>query len=51
MNKAYLLAICLLLTPLTGCLDDFTKEELEITTVEVKRISGIIYISQIPNIH
>ena len=36
MNKAYLLAICLLLTPLTGCLDDFTKEELEITTDAVE---------------
>ena len=35
MNKAYLLAICLLLTPLTGCLDDFTKEEL-ITTDAVE---------------
>ena len=36
MNKAYLLVICLLLTPLTGCLDDFTKEELEITTDAVE---------------
>ena len=35
MNKAYLLVICLLLTPLTGCLDDFTKEEL-ITTDAVE---------------
>ena len=35
MNKAYLLVICLLLAPFTGCLDDFTKEELEITTEPV----------------
>ena len=36
MNKAYLLVICLLLAPFTGCLDDFTKEEIEITSEPVE---------------
>ena len=36
MNKAYLLVICLLLAPFTGCLDDFAKEEIEITSEPVE---------------
>ena len=34
MNKAYLLVICLLLAPFTGCIE-VTKEESEITTEPV----------------
>ena len=29
MNKAYLLAICLLLTPFTGCIEDPALEPAE----------------------
>ena len=32
MNKAYLLVICLLLAPFTGCLDEFTDEELDVAS-------------------
>ena len=35
MNKAYLLVICLLLAPFTGCIE-VTKEESEITTEPVE---------------
>ncbi|MEC8996872.1 MAG: hypothetical protein VYE80_00195 [Candidatus Thermoplasmatota archaeon] len=29
MNKAYLLVICLLLAPFTGCIEDFGLEPVE----------------------
>ena len=34
MSKAYLLVICLLLAPFTGCLDEFTDEEIISESVE-----------------
>ena len=34
MNKVYLLVICLLLAPFTGCLDEFTDEEITSESVE-----------------
>ena len=42
MNKAYLLVICLFLTSFSGCVDDKTEENLNITEVEDNTIGDLV---------